>query len=92
MIVRKSGPRYFEMVAGAYLFDRAGHELRHVRDRAEVLAFLQANPDQTFELSGSLRTPWRELALVPDFKSSVVCGLLSYDSETDQLASHSFEA
>ena len=92
MIVRKSGPRYFEMVAGAYLFDQTGHELRHVRDRAEVLAFLRANPDQTFELSGSLRTPWRELGAAPDFAAAVACGHLSYVSATGQLASRSFEA
>ena len=92
MIVRKSGTRYFEMVAGAYLFDRAGHELRHVRDRAEVLAFLRAHPDQTFELSGSLRTPWRELGAAPDFEAAVVCGRLAYESATGRLAGRSFEA
>ena len=92
MILWKSGTRYFEMVAGAYLFNQAGHELQHVQDKNEVMAFLHAHPDQTFELSGSLRTPGRELAETSDLATAVLCGRLHYDSGTGTLAGRSSEA
>lgn len=92
MILWKSGARYFEMVAGAYLFNRAGHELRHVQDKGEVMAFLRANPDQKFELSGGLRTPGRELEEPPDLGMSVLCGSLYYDSATGVLNTGPSEA
>jgi hypothetical protein len=92
MILWKSGGRYYEMVTGAFLCDLDGLKLLHVRNKAEVLAYVRAHPDRPFELTGGLRLSGYKLKDAPDLTGAVVCGPLRFDSRMGELENTPFDA
>ena len=91
MILWKSGSRYYEMAAGAYVCDADGHELQRVLSKADVVAFLRLHPDRDFELAGNLQTPGQKMTRDPDLNTAVLCGSIRYDSRTAVLENVSFD-